>query len=191
MGQIVIADTSPIIYLARLKDGFSWLTEIYGEVVVTSAVHRELLPAKDAAGKREVKDAFSAGILREIKSPWITPNFPGLDEGEESTLRAAVNLVSEGNSCLVLVDDKDARRVLRTLRSNALQFSGTVALIARLKERGIIKSVAAELEKLRRMGFRISDDVVRLVLESVGENPALWPLPEKPRIPRGRGGRRR
>jgi predicted nucleic acid-binding protein len=121
MGQIVLADTSPVIYLAQVEGGLSWLKEIYGSVSVTPAVRRELLPAQEAPGKSEIQNAFRQGILREIEMPWSTPAFSKLDEGEESTIRAAVNLSQSGNTCLILIDDKDARQVLQTLRSGTLQ----------------------------------------------------------------------
>ncbi len=145
MGQIVLADASPVIYLAQVEGGLSWLKEIYGSVSVTAVVRSELLPTMAAAGKSEIQSAFRKGILHEIEVPWSIPTFTELDEGEASTIRAAVNLSQSGDTCLILVDDKKARQVLQTLRSSTLQFSGTLAVIARAKERGIIKSAALEL----------------------------------------------
>jgi hypothetical protein len=175
MGRIVLTDASPIIYLAQLEHGLSWLEEIYREVAVTPVVRRELLPKKEAAGKSGIEEAFRRGVLREIEMKWTTPKFARLDDGEESTIRAAINLLRAGNSCLILIDDKEARQVLQTLRPDALEVSGTVAVIGRAKERGIIKSAALELEKLRRLGFRVSDDIVRAILHGVGESSERWP----------------
>jgi len=184
MGEIILADASPIIYLAQLENGLSWLKEVYGPVGVTPVVRDELLPAKQVAGKRAIEEAFQLGLLYVIETPWTTPQFAKLDPGEASTLCAVVNLLNEGNSCLILIDDKNGREVLETLHLNSLEISGTAALVGRLKRKGMIKSAAAELSKLRDLGFRLSDDIIRYVLDSAGESSTLELPPTKPKIPR-------
>jgi predicted nucleic acid-binding protein len=191
MGQIVLADASPIIYLAKLEGGISWLKELYARVAVTPVVHRELLPAREVAGKREIELGFRAGTLYEIETPWRTPRFADLDAGEESTIRAAVNLLREGNSCLILIDDKRARRALTTLRSQSLEVSGTAALIGRIKQRGMIESAAEQFDNLLALGFRLGDDIVRAILDNLGEGSPPPPTIAKPRIPRRTAKRRR
>jgi predicted nucleic acid-binding protein len=191
MGEIILADASPIIYLAQLENGLSWLKEVYGPVGVTPVVRDELLPAKQVAGKRAIEEAFRLGILYLIETPWTTPQFAELDPGEASTLRAVVNLVHEGNACLILIDDKNGREVLETLHLNLLEVSGTAAFVGRLKRKGMIKSAAAELSKLRDLGFRLSDEIIRQVVDSAGEGSTIELPPTKAQIPRGPRKRRR
>jgi predicted nucleic acid-binding protein len=175
MGRIVLADASPIVYLAQLEDGLSWLEKIYREVVVTPVVRREVLPKKEVAGKSRIQEAFRRGVLREIEVPWTTPKFPRLDDGEASTIRAGINLSRLGNSCLILIDEKDGRGLLKTVSSQTLTVSGTVAVVGRAKQLNLIQSAAPVFEKLRALGFRVSDDIVRSVLDAVGESSEPWP----------------
>jgi predicted nucleic acid-binding protein len=134
-----------------------------------------MLPTRDAPGKHAIEEALRRGVLREVETRWTTPKFAWLDRGEESTIRAAVNLSRLGDRCLVLIDDKDGRQVLRTIGSENLDFAGTAAVVGRAKQLGLIKSAASEFEKLRRLGFRIDDEVVRAILHDVGENLEPWP----------------
>jgi len=186
MAEIVLADTSPVIYLARIE-GLPWLKEIFGYIAVTSVVRRELLPPADLPEKSAIEAAIVDGTLREIADEWALPIYSGLGEGEDSTIRVAVNLSRRGHYCHVLVDDKQARKVLQALASEKLDFAGTAAVVARAKRLGLVDSVAAELDKLRQAGFRLSDEVARSVLESVDESFEAWlPLaPSKIRLRTG------
>jgi predicted nucleic acid-binding protein len=175
MGQIVLTDATPVMYLAQVEDGLSWLKEIFGWVAMTSTVRGELLPIRDVPGKIAIKRALGNGILREIEDPWSTPKFPQLGPGEESTIRAGINLSRLGNSCLILIDDKDGRRLLKTVSSETLAVSGTIAVVGRAKRLDLIPSAASVFEKLRRLGFRVSDDLVRSILDRVGETSEPWP----------------
>ena len=141
-------------------------------------------------GKPAIEGAVHDRILREIEDRWSTPAFSTLDGGEASTIRVAVNLSRRGHYCHVLIDDKEARRELQSLASKNLDFAGTAALVVRAKLLGLVDSVASELEKLRALGFRLSDDVALAVLDLVGERPELWPLTRRTRIV-GRSHKRR
>ncbi len=175
MGEIVLTDASPIIYLARIEEGLSWLKEIYGYVAMTPTVRRELFPAREMPGKTAIEKAVRNRILREIEDEWTAPKFGGLDEGEDSTIRVAVNLSRRGDHCHVLIDDRDARRVLQKLSSENLDFAGTAAVVGRAKRLGLTTSAASEFKKLRLLGFRVSDEIVRSILDSVGESSEAWP----------------
>jgi predicted nucleic acid-binding protein len=190
MGEIVLTDTSPVIYLARIER-LSWLKEIFGYVAMTSTVRRELLTARDMPGKVAIEAAVRDRTLREIEDEWTAPAFSSLDEGEESTIRVAVNLSRQEHHCHVLVDDKQARQVLQSLKSEKLDFAGTAAVVARAKRLGLTDSAAKELEKLRDVGFRLSGEIARSILDSVGEDPELWPPMTRPRILRAPRRRKR
>ncbi|MFZ0888973.1 MAG: DUF3368 domain-containing protein [Candidatus Binataceae bacterium] len=193
MAQIVLSDATPLIYLAQIPDGLSWLEKLFGYVVMTPAVKKDVLPGEGKPGEREIEDAVRRGILRVLENDWPSPRFPWLDEGEETTIRAAVNLVELGHTCLVIIDEKDGRNTIKELASAAITVSGTAAVVGRAKELGLIPSASAVFEELRQRGFRISDDVVRLILEKVGEAAAQAPavaakaaLPKAPKARRKR-----
>lgn len=190
MGEVVLTDTSPVIYLARIER-LSWLKAIFGYVAMTSTVRSELLPTRNMPGKDAIVNAVRDGTLREIEDEWTVPAFSDLDEGEDSTIRVAVNISRRGHHCHVLIDDKRARQVLQALKSENLDFAGTAAVVARAKRLGLTDSAVSELEKLRDTGFRLSDEIARSILVSVGENPERWPPTDPPRILRAPRRRRR
>lgn len=182
MAQIVLSDATPLIYLVQITEGLSILDRLYGQITITSVVEDELLPGKKAPGEREIKQSIRAGIIRVIKDEWLEPAFPWLHEGEESTIRAAVNLANAGHQCLVLMDEKDGRAALREFVSSAVTLSGTAASVGRARELGLIPSASAVFTELREKGFYISADIVRAVLRNIGE--AVEALPPA----KGKGG---
>jgi predicted nucleic acid-binding protein len=182
MGQIVLTDATPIVYLAQVEEGLSWLREIFGSVAMTSTVKSEVLPNTDVPGKIAIQRALENGILREIEEPSSTPKFPQLDPAEESTICAGINLSRLGNSCLILIDEKDGREILKAVSSETLTVSGTVAVVGRAKQLDLIRSAAPVFEKLRQLGFRVSDEIVRSVLDSVGESVEKSPRPTRRRL---------
>jgi predicted nucleic acid-binding protein len=182
VAKIVLSDATPLIYLAQITDGLSILERIYGQLTITSMVEDELLPGERAPGEHEIKQAIQAGIIKVIKDEWPQPVFPWLDEGEESTIRAAVNLANAGHRCLVLMDEKDGRAALRQLMSATVTLTGTAASVGRARELGLIPSASAVFRELQEKGFYISTDIVRAVLRNIGE--AVEALPPT----KGKGG---
>ncbi len=65
-----------------------------------------------------------------------------------------------------MVDDKAARRCAKTF---GIQTLGTGGMLILAKRRGLIESVAAELDNLRIAGLWMSDELVDLFLEEAGE----------------------
>lgn len=98
---LVFSDASPLIGLS-LVDGIGWLESLFGEVYITNKVVNELLPKGDKPGKSEIRAAIEKGALLVIEDICSKPIFPMLDEGEASTLRAALN---QKKRCLVLIDE--------------------------------------------------------------------------------------
>ncbi len=182
MAKIVLSDATPLIYLVQITDGLSILDRLNGQITITSVVEDELLPGKKVPGEREIKQSISAGIIRVIKDEWPEPVFPWLDEGEESTIRAAVNLANAGDQCLVLMDEKDGRAALREFVSAAITLTGTAASVGRARELGLIQSASAVFREHQEKGFYISGDIVRAVLRNIGEAVEALPLAK------GKGG---
>ncbi|GAB6102784.1 hypothetical protein JCM16138_20070 [Thermococcus atlanticus] len=67
---------------------------------------------------------------------------------------------------MVVLDDKDARKVARGF---GLRVTGTLGLLLLAKRKGLIDAIGPYIEGLRKHGFRISDEIVRKILESAGE----------------------
>jgi len=75
-------------------------------------------------------------------------------------------LAIEKNADIVILDDKDARKIARGF---GLKVTGTIGVLMLAKRRGVIKEVKPLIEELIREGFRISDDLLKTILEEMNE----------------------
>ncbi len=159
---IVLADASPLIALG-IVGGLVWTHALFGKVSLTAAVQGEVAPGSDRPGEREITAAIRRRWLKVIQEEWIEPAFTELDEGEASTLRAAVNL---RRPCLILMDEKAGRAVAREL---GFAVTGTAGIILAAKRRRLIPAVRPVFEQLLEKDFRLSAELIRVVLAEAGE----------------------
>ncbi|MFA0784850.1 MAG: hypothetical protein YYHSYBAR_003241 [Candidatus Fervidibacter sacchari] len=89
-----------------------------------------------------------------------------MDEGERAVLAQALQ---EGIDSVVL-DDMEARRIARRL---GLKPIGTVGLLIVARQRGLIDSLKTELDRLKALGFWLSEELYREALRAVGESDLL------------------
>jgi hypothetical protein len=123
-------------------------------------------------GEKELARAIEDGLLR-VHPDWNWPEwqFPALGKGEASCIRAAINLIQEGNECLILIDDREARRL--ALSFSEITITGTAAVVAAAKQTGLIVSANTVFGRLREKGYRISDEIIDAVLETLGEEKTV------------------
>ncbi len=142
MPKLIIADTSCLIVLQKINR-LHLLKDIFEEIIITKEIayeYREELPIWIITKK--VKDKLSKHIL-EID----------LDKGEAS----AIALGLENKDVLILIDERKGRKKATDL---GLKIMGTLGVIINAKERGILKSVIEELEKLIEVDFRMSKNLI-------------------------------
>jgi predicted nucleic acid-binding protein len=148
---LVVSDTSPLVALQQI-DELKILHSLFGEVVIPPAVERELGP----------------GFPRP---PWLItrplamrapPLQPTLGAGESE----AITLASQDGAQLLLLDDRPARRLAPSLGIPVL---GTLGLLIRAKEQGLLAAVKPYIETLLRGGFRASPALVERILAQAGE----------------------
>jgi predicted nucleic acid-binding protein len=85
-----------------------------------------------------------------------------VDPGEAS----AIALAMETSNAILIIDDLKGRKLASKM---ALSFTGTLGLLVKAKEYGVISSVKPYIEKIQNTDFRISSSLVDLVLEKTGE----------------------
>jgi predicted nucleic acid-binding protein len=176
VARFVLSDAGPLICLAQVN-GLPWLEHLFGPIHITQQVRDEVLPGRDKPGETTLSAAIEKGAL--VVHPewkWQEPRFLNLGSGEESCIGAAVNLRKAGNECLLLIDDREARRLASSL---SIPIAGTAAVVGAAKKARLVASANAVFDKLHRSGFRISVEVVRGVLKEVGEGAEQ--APQKPR----------
>jgi len=77
-------------------------------------------------------------------------------------------LSKEVNAELILLDERDARKIAQSL---SLKTLGTIGILIKAKQSGKIESLEAALGALRDQAkFRISDSLYTQALDTVGEN---------------------
>jgi predicted nucleic acid-binding protein len=153
--MIVIADTTPLNYLI-LIDLTHILPELFGQVVIPQAVLNEL---QSPQAPDEVREWFAHRpdwlVVREVRQE--DPTLAHLDPGE----REAIALAQELQADLLLLDENLGRR---EAISRGFNIAGTVGLIDRAGERGLI-DVPAAVVRLRQTTFRVSPRLLNALLD--------------------------
>jgi hypothetical protein len=130
--------------------------------VVPTAVVAELaegskhgydVPAPSTFGWVDVEAAPGAAIL-----PLVTD----LGDGE----RAAIALAASRKSDLLLLDDALARRHAKLL---GLSVTGTLGVLLKAKEVGLVPAVAPLVDRFARLGFRVAGETRAAVIKLAGE----------------------
>jgi predicted nucleic acid-binding protein len=164
--RFVLSDAAPLICLAQV-DGLRWLGKLFRRVHLTQDVRDEILTGLGKPGEEVLAYAIERRLLRiHPEWNWPEPQFPSLGKGEASCIRAAINLKKRGSDCLLLLDDREARRVAS---SATIAVTGTAAIVGAAKQTGLISSARDVFDQLQQSGFRISEAIIQGILESVGE----------------------
>lgn len=160
--RLVAADASPLIGLAA-AGAFELLRELFGHVAITSAVRDEVLAGGDRPGAKELAAAIEDGWIEVLPAPSGRERYPELGEGEAGTLLLALEHAGER---IVLMDEVIGRARARALD---LPLAGVAGVLLAAKRAGLVEALRPHFERLAAREFRISDEVVRAVLEQAGE----------------------
>ncbi|MDQ3635304.1 MAG: DUF3368 domain-containing protein [Acidobacteriota bacterium] len=146
--EIVIADSSCLIVLENIKE-LSLLKKLFGEILITAEVKDEFgLELPNWIKIRTVKDQSRVDALSLI-----------LDKGEAS----AIALSMETAESVLIIDEKKGRRIAQELN---IKIIGTLGIILKAKENGLISSIEDILEKLENADFRISPSLKKKILNT-------------------------
>jgi predicted nucleic acid-binding protein len=154
--MLVVADTSPINYLVLLEHT-AVLPALYTRVFLPPAVMLEL---RDAEAPEAVR-AWAADLPTwcEVRRPAPlvdAETLAHLGAGE----REAIALAQELRADFLLLDEDDGRRA--TL-SRALTVTGTLGVLERAAERGLI-DLPSTLARLLTTTFRVRDELLQTML---------------------------
>lgn len=140
--QTIIADTSCLIVLATI-DELDLLKRLFGSIIITN----------------EVAEEFGSSLPKwvEIVSAPVSATKAinvGLGKGEASSI--ALGLESR-NECLLILDDLRARKYARNV---GLKYMGTIGIIAKAENDGVIRSGMMLIEKIQQTNFRLSEKIL-------------------------------
>ncbi|NTW48412.1 MAG: DUF3368 domain-containing protein [Chlorobiales bacterium] len=147
MSNLVIADTSCLIVFQKIGQT-NLLRSLYDSITITMEVKAEFgesLP--DWIKVADVIDKKRLDILELY-----------LDKGEAS----AITLGLENENSLLLIDERKGRKVATEL---GLKIIGSLGILIQAKERGFINSLKEEIEKLKSVDFRVSELLIKQILE--------------------------
>ena len=161
-----VSNSSPLIHLARIGR-LGLLHSLFSPLTIPGAVHREVVSeGRDRPGASEVARAVADGWLTVAlvaDSPGLQQLRAALDEGEAEAIQLALQLQPDR----VLLDEAPARRQAERL---GLKVTGTLGVLLRAKQTGLLPSVAAELPRLQTEGgFHIAPKFVAQILSAAGE----------------------
>ena len=157
----VVVNSSPLIFLVKIGK-LDLLNKLFDEVIIPKAVYEEAV-LSGKPDKNEIIKNLSWIKVEEVKDKRLVKflmNF--IDYGESEVIAYAV----ENNIDLVILDDKDARKIAREFD---LKVIGTSGILIVSKKKGYIDEVKPLLEKLINNNFRVSEKLLKRILEEVGE----------------------
>jgi predicted nucleic acid-binding protein len=151
MPNMIISDTSCLILFHKIGE-LDLLQKVYESIVTTPEVAQEFLERLPEWIRVEsVKDKKYQEFL-ETQVDW----------GEAS----AIALAKETESPLLLLDDLKARKLASRLN---LRFTGTLGIIHKAKQIGVVDKVKPLIEKLQETNFRISGNIIEELLKRNNE----------------------
>jgi len=149
--ELVISDASPLIALADIEE-LEILQLLYQRIVITDIVRSEI--HADLPEWIEVSTEYDQKQLQILELE--------LDKGEAS----AIALALENPESRIILDESKGRSVAKRL---GLKVTGTLGIIIKAKDDGLIDSGKRILEKLEKHGFWLSEKLKKQLLERLGE----------------------
>ena len=161
MSRAIVADAGPLIALARIGR-MELLSGLFEQVLIPEAVREELKPDSDRPGACELRLALAPGKwLKTRKLRAHKPLGSMLDAGENQAILLALQVKAP-----LLIDDLKGRRVGIAA---GLPVIGTGRILIEAKKKGLIEEISPVLEQLAEAGYRISERLVKRLLELSGE----------------------
>lgn len=149
--KAIIADTSCLIIFDKIGQ-LTILQNTFPDLIVTKEVAQEFGEVPDWIAVQDITDKKQYSKLLE-----------GLGKGEASSITLAL----EFQDCLLIIDEKKGRNIAKDLD---IEIIGSLGVLVKAKEKGVIKSVKNILNIIEETNFRISEKIRKKVLEKAGES---------------------
>ena len=162
MTDLIVCNTGPIIALT-IVDQLRLLNSLFSKVVVPDQVHQEIL----CGGSSGV------GVSMYVQADWIARARVSqpidelltslLDAGEASVIQLAREL----HASRVLLDERKARKIARTVYGLAV--IGTAGILVLAKRKGLLSNVRSTLLDMREKGYWLHEDIMASAAKAAGE----------------------
>ena len=148
--KVIIADTSCLIIYHKIGQ-LEILRDAFSDLIVTREVAEEFGELPDWLAIKEVADKEQYIKLTE-----------DIGKGEASSIALAL----EFDDSLLIIDEKKGRKVAVDLK---IEIIGSLGVLIKAKEKGVIKSVKEILTLIDKTNFRISQSIREKILRESGE----------------------
>jgi len=139
----VISNTTPLLSLLKI-DKLNLLRDLYGVVLIPKAVFLEIEAGREKPYYKNLREMDWIRI-EDIRSVESRTYFFDLDDGEAEVLI----LAKEQDADLVILDEIMGRRYAQQLDFN---ITGTVGILLKSKEKGLVSSIGSLLKELTEKG---------------------------------------
>lgn len=146
MPKIIIPDTSCLILFHKIGK-LELLQEVYDNIITTPEIVEEF--------SEKLPDWIKVESVKDIKYQEFLET--QVDWGEAS----AIALAKEFEDVLLLLDDLKARKLAKKLN---LRITGTLGVINKAKQLGVIDKIRPLIDKLLLTDFRISENIINELL---------------------------
>lgn len=149
MFKVVVADSSCLIGLSKIRH-LDILEKLLGRILIPPAVYQEVVVR--GAGRPGARDVANADWIetREIGDNLALKTLKlTLGAGESEAIVLAADCAAD----FLILDDGKARQIALGLD---LPIVGTVAVLEKAAEKGLLADLPGTLEQLRRAGFRFA-----------------------------------
>lgn len=160
--QAIVCDTTVLLYLGRISQA-NLLSELFTPIYVPEPVMLELdmgrLLRYDTIDLRNLAWVTPVSVPQAMIDA-LPPNRLGSGE------RAVVAYARSQDSNVVGLDDLQARQLAESV---GLKVVGTLGILLRAKQAGLISTVQPLLEEVIVQGFHLNPELYRDVLALAGE----------------------
>jgi predicted nucleic acid-binding protein len=150
MTDAAVTNSTCLIGLERIQR-LDILPQVFLPIIIPAAVQAEVGITASWLTVVVVQNQVVAATLKTQ-----------VDDGEAE----AIALALESSHVFVILDDLNARRLATQL---GLKVIGTVGMLLRAKQQGIISEIKPLLTDLNQADFRISEAIVQRALQLAGE----------------------
>lgn len=154
----LVCNASPLIFLAKI-DLIHLMPNLAENLQIPIGVYHEITGQNDVAAEW-VEENKNEYVIEVDSVPKIIESWD-LGKGESEVIAHAYS----NKERIAALDDRAARNCAASVGVNVI---GTIGLILMAHKNGHIKKPVAYLEKLKKTGFRISDDLYNHAIHLAG-----------------------
>ena len=159
----IVINTGPILSIIAATGGLEVLDQLFNNIYVPKEVIDEITTNNSTRlGANEFNQ--SDFLIKEKNLVQIQPMLlNSLDPGEASVIQLAINK----KIATVSIDEVVGRRIARL---NGLKLIGSLGILIKAKNNGLISSMKNSINRMREKGIYISDELITMALKVTKED---------------------